>query len=208
MGGDRRVDQAAGVSLAKFERDRTDEEVRRIVRYMMKHRHGTPFEHSVFTFRVRAPIFVVREWMRHRMGSYNEMSLRYTESDGEFYVPSILRQPTESNRQGSIDMAPSPLEEKYRKVMTLTMENSVAVYDFLVRSGVANEVARMVLPLSVYTEFVWTVNARALMNFLSLRMGIDAQVEIREYAGRIMEIFEEQMPITAQAFAKNGYIAP
>lgn len=205
MGGDHRVDQAAGASLNKFDRYRKIEDVERIINYMMKHRHGTPFEHSVFTFQVKAPIFVAREWMRHRIGSYNEVSLRYTEIEPEFYVPEYWRSQDPKNKQGSVPTGANP-------TATLNVvsanESAKQHYKLLLENGVARELARLVLPVNVYTEFMWTVNARSLMNFLSLRLDSGAQYEIRVYALTILTIFRDKMPITAEAFVENSYIAP
>lgn len=203
MGGDQRVDQAAGVSLAKFNRARGDEAVAKIINYMMKHRHGTPFEHSIFTFRIKAPIFVAREWMRHRIGSYNELSMRYAEVDPEFYLPGEWRGPHPDNHQSSI-----PIEGNFDGWANLAYKQAKDTYRFLLDKGVANELARLVLPVSTYTEFVWTVNARSLMNFLSLRLGDDAQWEIREYATEIEKFFNLMMPLTWRAFRDNGNVAP
>lgn len=205
MGGDLRVDQAAGASLNKIERYRSVEAIEKIIRYMMKHRHGTPFEHSVFTFRVKAPIFVTREWMRHRMGSYNELSLRYTEISPEFYVPDQWRKPDPDNKQSSI---PTDWGDEVSAPLVYANTEALQSYLTLLNMNVSREQARMVLPVNTYTEFVWTVNARALMNFLSLRLGEDAQWEIRQYAVAILDVFEQKMPITMGAFVDNGYTSP
>ena len=209
MGGDHRVDQAAGVSLAKFERYRKEEDIERIIRFMMRHRHGTPFEHSVFTFRIKAPIFVAREWMRHRIGSFNEVSGRYAELPNEHYNIKSLRGTHPTNRQSSVLLAGDPDElDAVRASIRRFQEGAFDLYRRLLDRGVAREVARGVLPLNTYTEYVWTVNARSLMNFLSLRMDETAQWEIQQYAHALMEYFKDKMPITAGAFVDNGHVAP
>lgn len=205
MGGDQRVDQAAGVSLGRFDRARGDDAVRRIVGYMMKHRHGTPFEHSVFTFHIKAPIFVAREWMRHRIGSFNEISGRYTELPREHYVPVTLRMIDPDNKQGSIETDDG---HEMLSMIRQQQEAAFVVYEQLLNQGVAREVARGVLPLSTFTEFVWTVNARSLMNFLSLRLTEDAQWEIRQYAWHLLRHLMDKMPLTYEAFTANDSIAP
>jgi thymidylate synthase (FAD) len=184
----------------------------KLINYMMKHRHGSPFEHTYFTFHVKAPLFVVREWQRHRIGSYNEMSGRYVEFEPEFYYPARWRVPADSNKQGSVfpDVDHDRIiwdntnDTDYEEAMIMAWGQ----YQLLLEAGVAKEMARMVLPLSLYTQFYWTVNARSLMNFMNLRLGADAQWEIRQYAVELKEFFKEKMPITHEAWINNGYLAP
>lgn len=209
MGGDTRVDQAAGISLDQYDRERDEAQVRRLIRYMLKHRHGTPFEHSVFTFYIRAPLFVVREWMRHRVGSYNEVSGRYSELPFVVFEPEARSPVVEgvgANKQGSV-IAPElqGIVDTQSRKATLAAYNA---YESMLEAGVAREVARVVLPLNLYTAFVWTVNARSLMNFISLRGNVDAQKEIRDYALALEELFAEKMPITYEEFITNGAVAP
>ena len=205
MGGDHRVDQAAGASLAKMDRYRRYEDIERIIKRMMKYRHGTPFEHSVFTFAVKLPMFVRDEWVRHRIGSFNITSLRYTEIEPEFYVPAEWRKQDQINRQGSVPYGDDPIA---KSVLDRNNEGARNLYHDLLGLGVAREQARMVLPSNTYTEMMWTVNARSLMNFLSLRLDQGAQYEIRVYAEAILAIFEDKMPITKRAFVDNGYTSP
>jgi thymidylate synthase (FAD) len=208
MGGDLQVVNTAKVSNKKRSENIGVSE-RKLIYYLMQHRHGSPFEHSYFTFYVKAPLFVVREWQRHRIGSFNEMSGRYVEFDPEFYSPDRWRVPAATNKQGSV--LPEPLDG-WDEAVTQTFENMVGQsytdYKYLISLGIAKEMARMVLPLSLFTEFYWTVNARSLMNFLSLRMGVDAQWEIRQYAEAIDKFFVEKMPITWAAWVENNSLAP
>lgn len=214
MGGDLRVVNAAKVSNGKRSNGIGSAEAS-LINYLMQHRHGSPFEHSYFTFRVKAPLFVVREWQRHRIGSFNEMSGRYVQFEPEFYSPEEWRVPAASNKQGSKALIRGEDAEQY-DWFNMYASNSYddAVYEaygrykFLIEHGVAKEMARMVLPLSLYTEFYWTVNARSLMNFLNLRTGQDAQREIRMFALSIEEVFKEKMPITYEAWVQNGQLAP
>lgn len=210
MGGDHRVDQAAGVSLGRFDRQRDTEQQRKIINYMIKHRHGTPFEHSVFTFHVKCPMFVRTEWMRHRIGSFNEISGRYTQLPKEFYVPDKLRIQDPNNKQGSIEPTLELGIEQMNdsRDYVLHMISAWDRYQIMLLNGYAREHARMVLPVAFYTEFVWTVNARALMNFISLRMTLDAQYEIRVYAEAAYDIMMEKMPLTTEAFTLEGYKGP
>ncbi|NPA80501.1 MAG: FAD-dependent thymidylate synthase [Thermotogae bacterium] len=205
MGGDRAVVQAARVSVGQGLK--TPEKDRRLINYLMKHEHGTPFEHAVFKFHVKTPIFVSREWFRHRIASYNEISQRYTEVKDEFYVPHALRKPTKGNKQAS-DFAPFPDEERLIGSIEEAYAKAYEVYRNLLREGVARELARIVLPLGIYTQFYWTVNARSLMNFLRLREAPDAQWEIRQYAKVILRIFKEKMPWTAEAWESLGRKRP
>ncbi len=205
MGGDRAVVQAARVSLGQGLK--TPERDRRLINYLMKHEHGTPFEHAVFKFHVKAPIFVAREWFRHRIASYNEISQRYTEVKSEFYVPAKLRRPVKGNKQAS-EVADFPNEEELMGKIRETYTLVYRTYRELLESGVARELARIVLPLGTYTQFYWTVNARSLMNFLRLREAPEAQSEIREYAKVILRIFRERMPWTAEAWESQGRKRP
>ncbi|MDZ7373056.1 MAG: FAD-dependent thymidylate synthase [candidate division KSB1 bacterium] len=201
MGGDEAVVQAARVSTGQGSKG--PERDRALIDYLLSHRHETPFEHSVFKFHVRCPIFVARQWFRHRMASYNEVSGRYTELKDEFHLPSVLR------TQVSKDYRYEPLpEEKVAPLLRKISEHyesSYRLYQELLEAGVAREQARIVLPLALYTEFYWTVNARSLMNFLSLRAEAHAQEEIRAYANAILEIFRQKMPWTYEAFMKYWF---
>lgn len=209
-GGDLSVVAAARVSngLGPEEASKGEESDSKLINYLMKHRHGSPFEHNLFTFYIKCPLFVAREWQRHRIGSYNELSGRYTEFKPEFYIPDLAREPGPTNKQGS-QIIENPSAHKWLKVEVSKW--STAAYDeykFLLNKGIAREMARMVLPLNLYTEFYWTVNARSLMNFLSLRLGEDAQWEIRQYAEAISLLFNDAMPITYASWVNNNRLAP
>ncbi len=172
----------------------------------MEHGHETPFEHIVFTFHVKAPLFVTRQWFRHRIGSFNEISQRYTEvKEEEFYVPDNVRVNISEDRQKSVEVEDTALLESIRESIQKACEESYRVYKELLNKGVARELARVVLPLSTYTQFYWTVNARSLMNFLSLRADSHAQWEIQQYALVIAEFFKETCPWTYDAFIKFTY---
>ena len=198
MGGDNAVVQAARVSFGKGITN--DERDKKLLFYLMANRHETPFEHSVFKFHIKCPIFVARQWFRHRMASYNEISGRYSEMKEEFFMPDVLRtQKARNYKYSEIDESENTeLTEKIKK----HYDFSYKLYHELLERGVAKEHARIVLPLSLYTQFYWTINARALMNFLSLRMEEHAQYEIRQYAEVINEIFKEKMPWTQEAFMR------
>lgn len=197
MGGDRAVVQAARVSHG--EGLKGEEKDKKLIRYLLKHQHMTPFEHAVFKFHIKCPIFVARQWFRHRWASYNEISGRYTEYPDEYYMPGKLRGQSQKDKQSS-DFISIPDEKKLIKEIEEIQEKVFGFYRKLLERGVARELARMVLPLSLYTQFYWTVNARSLMNFINLRADYHAQWEIRQYAEAIAKIFREKMPWTYQAF--------
>jgi thymidylate synthase (FAD) len=196
-GADAMVLDAARVSFGSSSKD--EKRDRLLIHYLLEHSHMSPFEHSVFQFHIKCPIFVVRQWMRHRWSSYNEISARYTEVKDEFYIPEKFRIQDKSNRQGSLESDKLNHKELLHSY-TECLQNSLECYKKLLAAGVAREMARMVLPVSQYTQFYWTVNARSLMNFIILRVDAHAQKEIREYAGAISKIFAQKMPWTWNAF--------
>lgn len=197
MGNDRGVVQAARVCYRS--NGLTDpEKDRKLIRYLLDHDHGTPFEHAVLKFHVKAPIFVARQWFRHRMASYNEVSGRYTEVKDEFYIPEKWRAQDTVNKQGSIagDFDHAMIDEATRD----HYETSIVLYRRLLGQGVSKEMARMVIPVNLYTEFYWTINARSLMHFIKLRSEAHAQFEIRQYSNAIFKLFAPIMPWTCEAF--------
>lgn len=199
MGGDNRVVTSARVTFAG--ESKGDERDKKLISYLLEHAHLSPFEHSVFQLHVKCPIFVARQWMRHRWGSYNEVSARYTKVSDEFFIPQSFRAQDTHNKQGSISADTLPQEELLA-VYNAALEQSYAAYTKLIDAGVAREMARMLLPVGQYTQFYWTVNARSLMNFLSLRADAHAQAEIRDYADALLGVLHEKMPWTHEAFLK------
>ena len=168
---------------------------------------ASPFEHISFTFHVKAPIFVVRQWFRHRVGmSPNEISRRYTSKQAdEFYIPDHIRIQDTKNKQGSIKLEDEIKTKNSINKIEKIYEDAYNVYKELLDQGVAREMARMVLPVGQYTEFYLRANARALMHFFNLRADSHAQLEIQEYAVAITKIFKEICPWTYEAFLKNDY---
>jgi thymidylate synthase (FAD) len=209
MADDLSVANAARVSFArrKTELDESDEG---LIRFLMRDRHGTPFEHNAFRFHVRCPIFVAREWFRHRVGSFNEFSLRYARATDDFYVPEPDDVRSQVGKPGAYTFEPvdPELAERARDELRAVYGHAYETYERLVESGVAREVARSALPVGAYTQFYWTVNARALMNFVSLRNSEFAQLEIRRYAEVVEALFAERMPVTHAAFVAGGRVAP
>jgi thymidylate synthase (FAD) len=209
MANDLSVVNAARVSFARH-KEEMDESDEGLIRFLMRERHGTPFEHNSFRFHIRAPIFVVREWMRHRVSSFNEFSLRYAKATEDFYVPEPEDVRTQVGKPGAYSFEPvnEELAERTRDELREVYEHAFATYEALVEAGVARELARCVLPVGAYTEFYWTVNARSLMNFVSLRAAETAQREIRKYAEAVEQLFSAKMPVTHAAFVAAGRIAP
>ena len=188
-----------------------------LINYLARERHGSPFEHTSMTFFVSAPIFVFREFMRHRIASYNEESGRYRELRPVFYIPNKDRKLVQVGKTGAytfIDGTPEQLDitvNAIKETCTLAYEN----YQKILASGVAREVARAVLPVTLYSSMYVTMNARALMNFLSLRTSSEGshfpsypQREIEMVAEKMEKHFAELMPMTYAAFQKSGRIAP
>jgi thymidylate synthase (FAD) len=209
MADDLSVVNGARVSFARH-KDELDESDEGLIRFLMRERHGTPFEHNAFRFHVRCPIFVAREWFRHRVGSFNEFSLRYARATDDFYVPEAEDVRTQVGKPGAYSFEPvsDEIAETTRERLQEVYEAAYRTYEELVELGVARELARSVLPVGAYTEFYWTVNARSLMNFLSLRNSEAAQREIRRYAEACERFLEEQMPVTYAAFVANDRTAP
>src|SRR5262249_17386036 len=191
-------------------KDEMDESDEGLIRFLMRERHGTPFEHNAFRFHVRCPIFVAREWFRHRVGSFNEFSMRYARASDEFYVPEPEDVRTQVGKPGASTFEPvsDELAAEAGERLQEVYEAAYRTYEELVEAGVAREVARAVLPVGAYTEFYWTVNARSLMNFVSLRNSETAQREIRRYAEACERFLEAEMPVTYAAFVANDRTAP
>jgi thymidylate synthase (FAD) len=209
MADDLSVVNSARVSFGRSSTEFGEAE-RGLVHFLMRERHGTPFEHNAFRFHVRCPIFVAREWMRHRIGSFNEFSGRYSEVPDGAWTPSIEAVRTQVGKPGAYTFEPVPesVAAEARDAISEANGHAWRTYQYLLSLGVAKEVARVVLPLASYTEFWWTVNARSLMNFLSLRTAETAQREIREYAGEVESLFAEKMPWTHRCWLVEGRIAP
>ena len=209
MASDLSVVNAARVSFAR-RKEEMDESDEGLIRFLMRDRHGTPFEHNAFRFHIRAPIFVAREWMRHRVGSFNEFSMRYARATDDFYVPEPCDVRSQVGKPGAYSFeAVSPeLAETTREELARVYETAFETYERLVELGVARELARSVMPVGAYTEFYWTLNARSLMNFVSLRAAETAQREIRRYAEACERFLAERMPVTHAAFVAANRVAP
>lgn len=198
MGGDAAVVNAARVSHGQGSKG--EEADRKLIKFMLTHDHGTPFEHAVFTFHVKVPIFVMRQWIRHRMASYNEISYRYTEAPDEFYVPSVFKAQDTKNKQGSAEDLPPTAQWEAEKILRELCEASRRTYLALLDLGVSREQSRNALTVNYYTQFYLTLNARGLMHFLRLRTELHAQLETRLYANELSRMFKACMPWTFEAF--------
>jgi thymidylate synthase (FAD) len=209
MADDLSVVNGARVSFARHKTEMDDSDAG-LIRFLMRERHGTPFEHNSFRFHIRAPIFVAREWFRHRVGSFNEFSMRYARASDEFYVPAPEDVRTQVGKPGSYSFEPvsDEIAEATRQKLQAVYETAYLAYEQLVELGVARELARAALPVGAYTEFYWTLNARSLMNFVSLRNSETAQREIRRYAEACERFLEDKMPVTYAAFVANDRTAP
>ena len=209
MADDLSVVNAARVSFARRKEELEDSDAG-LIRFLMRERHGTPFEHNSFRFHVRCPIFVAREWFRHRIGSFNEFSMRYAKATDDFYVPAAEDVRTQVGKPGAytFETVEPELAESTRETLESVYRSAYEAYEQLVEAGIAREIARCVLPVGAYTEFFWTVNARALMNFVSLRAAETAQREIRRYADAVESFLAEKMPVTHAAFVANDRTAP
>ena len=203
--------ESASSGAAAGERDQG------LINYLMRDRHGSPFEHNSLTFYVQAPIFVFREFMRHRIASYNEESGRYRELRPVFYVPGPERKLVQVGKPGAYDFEDGTpeqtkmVQDEIKAVCTGAYES----YQRMLAEGVAREVARAVLPVTLYSSMYVTMNARSLMNFLSLRTKREGtrfpsfpQREIEMVAEKMENLWVPLMPMTAATFSENGRVAP
>ncbi len=200
MGDDAAVVQAARVSYAGADKPNMTKD-HHLLRYLLRHWHTTPFEMCEIKFVIKCPLFVARQWHRHRTASINEYSARYSKIKEEFYIPELSRiqGQSEENKQGSD--GEESMSAHYFQISTEVMaEQSLEMYTEYEKRGIAKELARINQTVNGYTEYYWKCNVHNLMHFLRLRMDSHAQYEIRVYAEAMFEIFKQWMPITAQAF--------
>lgn len=195
-GSDVDIVNAARVSFGKRVTTMTEKDIQ-LIRYLVKHAHTSPFEHNQLSFRIKCPIFVGRQWMRHRMNSYNEISYRYVKSDLEFYTPLQWRYQDNVNRQGSVG---SFDDEQLKQTYQAALQSAADVYNKLLESGVCRELARGLLPLSTYTEFIFTCNLHSLIHFLKLRLHAGAQYEIRCFAKAMLTLALPHFPVSLGAW--------
>lgn len=172
----------------------------KLIAFLLEHNHTSPFEHNQLSFRVKAPLFVARQWMRHRMNSYNEISYRYAKAPLEFYIPLHWRLQDEENKQASgAHFTNTELVENYKK----SLELSKKTYEQLLDQGVSRELARGILPVCTYTQFIFTCNLHSLMHFLTLRLTKGAQYEIRQFALGMLAFASKGFPIAIEEWKKK-----
>lgn len=203
------VVNGARVSFLQIKQN-MEEKDEKLIAFLMREKHASPFEHNLFRFHIKCPIAVAREWMRHRWSSFNEHSLRYSEAIDAFYVPATAQVRRQTGKPGAYKFEPMEQQTAARVqgLISAQYQQAWQAYRDMLELGVAREVARFVLPVGLYTEFYWTVNARALMNFISLRNAEAAQWEIAQYGIAVEDFFAELMPVTHEAFEQFGRVAP
>ncbi len=201
MGGDDTIVQAARVSYGKgttkLNRDKA------LIRYLLRHRHSTPFEMVELKFHAKMPIFVARQWVRHRTANINEYSLRYSEARHDFYIPQKkdIHFQSKFNKQGRDDAeVPGDLKKKVVNYFKEISEKTFKIYDELNEAGIARELARGILPVNLYTEWYWKNDLHNIFHFLKLRMDDHAQYEIRVFADAMADFVKQVVPIAYEAF--------
>ncbi|QTQ15361.1 FAD-dependent thymidylate synthase [Treponema parvum] len=204
LGGDQRIVQSARVSYGAG--TKTVSEDSALIDYLLRHQHTSPFEQVVLTFHVKMPIFVARQWVRHRTGRMNEISGRYSIMEEEFYVPALenIAPQSPDNKQGRAKEAfPAEEAQKIQNKFIEGQKRAYEEYDSLIDGGLAREIARINLPLSLYTEFYWEMDLHNLFHFLKLRLETHAQYEIREYAKVLLELTRKVAPLAVQSFENH-----
>jgi thymidylate synthase (FAD) len=202
MGDDTAIVQAARVSYGKGTKSMTED--RSLIRYLMRNKHTSPFEMVEFKFHVKLPIFIARQWIRHRTANVNEYSGRYSEMRDEFYIPELSQIKPQSlvNKQGRAEVC---LDPKKASIIAGKMESTQKLlfteYSEFLENDVSREIARINLPLSTYTEWYWKIDLHNLFHFLRLRMDSHAQYEFRVYGKAIADIISEIVPLAYEAFS-------
>ena len=194
MGDDITVSNSARILFENW-RGEADE---KLISYMLKHKHFSPFEHVAFTFYIKAPIFVMRQWMRHRTWSFNEVSGRYKELPAEYYIPAKDKIGVQStkNHQSRDIISSNPDADRIQDLISYHSNMTFGDYQYLLSLGCPREVARMILPLNTYTELVATVKLRNLLEFFELRSSPDAQYEIQVYSDAMKDLIKPIVPVT------------
>ena len=210
MGNDLSIVNDARASFAKTSQELSEKDVK-LIDYLIKHQHTSPFRGVVFKFKVKAPLYICRQWWKHVIASnhndeqlgWNEKSFRYVAIDdsNEFYIPTTFRKQSKNNKQATVGSLEPEINSKAIAIYQAQCENSYQTYSKLLDLGVGREQARGVLIPSVYTSWVWTVSLQALLNFIGLRLGTGAQSEIGAYAGAIVELIEPVVPVSMKAWS-------
>ena len=204
MGGDQRIVQAARVSYG--EGTKTVREDAGLIDYLLRNDHTSPFEQVVLTFHAKMPVFVARQWVRHRMARMNEISGRYSVMADDFYIPALedVAEQSTDNKQGRMS-EPMPAERgvKVRAAIDAAHQQAYSGYKKLLDGGTARELARVVLPLSLYTEWYWQIDLHNLFRFLKLRLDSHAQKEIRAYAAVMKDLASKVCPMAFESFNRH-----
>lgn len=204
MGSDERIVQSARVSYGQGTKSYRQD--KGLIDYLLRNEHTSPFEQIIFTFHTKMPIFVARQWVRHRTARINEISGRYSVMPNEFYLPAMedISFQSSDNKQGrSEESVPDELKQKVLDILKKGQEDSYDQYSGLVEEGLARELARVNLPLSLYTEWYWQIDLKNLFHFLKLRMDAHAQMEIRVYADKIHELASLVCPMAFESFNQH-----
>jgi len=204
MGGDARIVQTARVSYG--EGTKTIRQDAGLIDYLLRHEHTSPFEHVIFEFHCKMPIFVARQWIRHRTARLNEISGRYSVMKDEFYLPPREQISLQSldNKQGrDKEAVPVELQDKVLELLKQDQSASYANYSEILNDGIARELARINLPLSMYTEWYWQMDLKNMLHFLKLRMDSHAQWEIQEYARAIAQVVKATCPLVYESFERH-----
>ena len=216
MGDDSSIVQAARVSYGKGTKKLNQDA--NLINYLLSHKHSTPFEMNEIKLHIKLPIFVARQWIRHRTANVNEYSARYSILDSEFYIPKSenMKPQSKTNNQGREGSLNNDELKSYVNTLKQNSKNSFSNYHFLLnndqdgkildnkRTGLARELSRMTLPLNAYTQWYWKIDLHNLLHFLALRFDEHAQYEIRVYAKVILDIVKKWVPLTYEAFIKNS----
>lgn len=197
FGSDHCIAEAARVSYAQNSKQNNDE---KLLRYLMKHKHTSPFEMVEMKFKIRLPIFVARQWLRHRTANVNEISGRYSKLDNLYYNPQLFKKQDENNKQGSSEYLSKEAQARIVKKYQDCCNNSFELYQHLLERGVSKEQARWCLPLSTYTTIIWKIDLHNLYNFIRLRLPSNAQYEIRVYAKALYDFCCLRFPLSTKAF--------
>jgi thymidylate synthase (FAD) len=202
MGSDLTTVNAARISFGKH-KDSFEEADEKLIKYLAEHEHTSPFRHSHLTFHVKAPIFVLRQWMKHKIASeFNEISGRYTEfASDEFYLPETFRQQAKVNKQGSEGVVED--NTKAQLIYSRACKNALIEYKKLLDLGVCREQARGILPVGMYSEVYWTVSLQAVAYFIHLRKDGHAQWEIQQYAEAVEQFVKDLFPISYKHLIAN-----
>jgi thymidylate synthase (FAD) len=212
MGSDESICEAARISYRAPSKG--EEQDRKLIEYLWKNKHTSPFEMVKMKFNIRMPLFVMRQYVRHRMQNLNEVSARYTELPNEFYIPKHWRKQDTKNKQGSVEDTSTSfpiLDEDGRYIGTATeclikhCDDSYLLYTRMLKAGIAREMARMVLPLNIYTEIYACWDIKNLLHFITLRSDVHAQDEIRQFSNAIGEMVEKLYPWTWKAYKKYQF---